>query len=387
MFFTPRYLTQGRELYAAAHKLFQYHCDLWTEAQRDRATRALQELQEALALKNRLLAKPVSVEFRKKSKEAAVQAACHKVEELFNQLTPPRPLHRFAENVESIVIAVVLAIAFQATLLKPFRIPTGSMQPTLYGMTGHPEATPAPSLARRAFDFVRLGRSYIHLQAKNEEQIISLEEHTLLNFFTSTKITTTEGSYTLFAPRDVLARDFNVRPGRMVVPGETIAQGYVQAGDQIFCDRVSYAFRKPRAADVFVFTTAGIQGIERLNPGAPSQYYVKRLAAVPGETLQIDPPRLFINGAIPTERSFLRVMSEQDGYRGYGNGSSRGDAAPYLGSPEDRFVVPPHSFFALGDNSYNSLDSRYWGVVPEQNVIGRALFVYWPFSARWGFIH
>jgi len=40
----------------------------------------------------------------------------------------------------------------------------------------------------------------------------------------------------------------------------------------------------------------------------------------------------------------------------------------------------------MGDNSYNSSDSRYWGIVPERNVIGRGYFVYWPFSERWGFI-
>jgi signal peptidase I len=48
--------------------------------------------------------------------------------------------------------------------------------------------------------------------------------------------------------------------------------------------------------------------------------------------------------------------------------------------------VQPGSFFALGDNSANSLDSRYWGFVPDRNVVGRGLFVYWPFSSHWGFV-
>jgi signal peptidase I len=48
--------------------------------------------------------------------------------------------------------------------------------------------------------------------------------------------------------------------------------------------------------------------------------------------------------------------------------------------------VPPRSYFALGDNSYHSRDSRDWGIVPEVNVAGRGLFVYWPFSERWGLI-
>lgn len=75
-------------------------------------------------------------------------------------------------------------------------------------------------------------------------------------------------------------------------------------------------------------------------------------------------------------------MSCENGYRGYSNPQ----AALYLTTPEETFTVPPHSYFALGDNSYNSSDSRYWGIVPERNVIGRGYFVYWPFSSRWGFI-
>ncbi|MBX9742715.1 MAG: signal peptidase I [Chthoniobacterales bacterium] len=371
LFFTPRYLTQSRELYAAAHKLFQYHCDLWNENQQRAAEQALKRLREALHLKQ----------------EKEVLAARQEVEALFTQLVPPRPYQGLAENIESLVIAIVLAVGFQATLLKPFRIPTGSMQPTLYGVTGHPETKAPPSLFWRAMEFVRLGRSYIHCVAKEEGAILQLEEHTLLNFFTFTKVTTTQGTYTLFAPRDVLWRDFNVRPGRLLSQGEIIAHGYVQAGDQIFCDRITYAFQQPKAGDPFVFTTSGIQRIEMLHPESGSQYYVKRLAGIPGETLQIDPPRLLVNGSIPTKAPFLRVISQKNGYQGYSNESSNGDVAPYLGSPEDRFVVPPHSYFALGDNSYNSWDSRYWGIVLEQNVVGRAFFVYWPFSSRWGLIH
>ena len=74
-------------------------------------------------------------------------------------------------------------------------------------------------------------------------------------------------------------RDFKIRPGRIFFPGETIAHGYVQAGDQIFVDRMSYAFRKPEAGDVFVFVTSGIARIEMtLDPAQGSQYYVKRLS-------------------------------------------------------------------------------------------------------------
>jgi signal peptidase I len=98
------------------------------------------------------------------------------------------------------------------------------------------------------------------------------------------------------------------------------------------------------------------------------------------------PPKLFVDGALPAQRGLLRVMSLQDGYRGYSNGLESGMSFQFLGTPQATFRVPPHSYFALGDNSYHSSDSRNWGVVPEVNASGRALAVYWPFPRRWGLI-
>lgn len=370
-FFTPRYLKQARELHLAARKLFNYHCDLWNSEQQIAATAALHDLKEALQKKEHTL----------------VNAAQEKIEKLFKTLIPERPHRALAENIEAIVIAIALALGIQAYFLKPFKIPTGSMQPTLYGMTGVPETGALPSPLLRVVNFVRLGRSYLNTIAPQQEEVLSLKEKTFLNFFTFTTITTTQGTHIVFSPKDVLLRDFEVRPGRIYEPGEPIVRGYIQAGDQIFCDRLSYVFRKPQASDVFVFITTGIQRIEmNLPAGASSQYYVKRLAGLPGQTLRIDPPQLFINGEKATQPPFERVMAACEGYRGYSNRCEYGSSAIYLSSPLDQFTVPPQSYFALGDNSYNSSDSRYWGVVPEQNVIGRALFVYWPFSQRWGLI-
>jgi signal peptidase I len=158
----------------------------------------------------------------------------------------------------------------------------------------------------------------------------------------------------------------------------------VQSGDQVFVDRMTYQFWNPNRSDVFVFTTTGIHRIEMsLDPALGSQFYIKRLAGLPGDTLRIDSPSLYLNGSVATQSPFERVMSCKNGYSGYSNPGG----AQYLTTPTETFTLPPRAFFALGDNSYNSSDSRYWGVVPERNVIGRGFFVYWPFSSRWGFIH
>jgi len=55
-------------------------------------------------------------------------------------------------------------------------------------------------------------------------------------------------------------------------------------------------------------------------------------------------------------------------------------------APDAIFHVPEQRYFALGDNSYNSYDSRWWGPVPEENLVGRGLLVYWPFNRHWGLI-
>ena len=87
-----------------------------------------------------------------------------------------------------------------------------------------------------------------------------------------------------------------------------------------------------------------------------------------------------MNGKPAEGFGFQRVMRAQDGYRGYSNDPR----FQYLCSPELEFQVPLKSYFAMGDNSYNSSDSRAWGRVPAENLVGRGLFVYWPFSRHWG---
>jgi signal peptidase I len=178
-------------------------------------------------------------------------------------------------------------------------------------------------------------------------------------------------------------------PGRSYRAGEVVARGHVDTGDQVFVDKVGYHFLPPRRAQVFVFKTSGIQRIERRpdhDPRLGSQHYIKRLAACPGDELRIDPPDLYINGTRAAEPGFVRVMAARDGYRGYSNGSGGGGRFDILGEPRTSFTVPPRSYFALGDNSYHSSDSRDFGPVPERNLVGRGIFVYWPFNRHWGAI-
>jgi len=170
--------------------------------------------------------------------------------------------------------------------------------------------------------------------------------------------------------------------------GQPIARGYFETGDHVFVDKMSYHFRKPRRAEVFVFNTLHIPTDEnRQHPDGPSQFYIKRLAGLPGDQLRIAKPALFINGEPAKEAPFRRVIDQlEPDYKGYCNGSTLGFSSGILAEPDISYTVPAKNYFALGDNSYHSSDSRAWGPVPEQNIMGRGVFVYWPFGKHWGLI-
>lgn len=288
------------------------------------------------------------------------------------------------EYCEVLLVAFILAAGIRAYFLQPFKIPTGSMQPTLNGIIGYPADNAGPAFPIKWFQKFTIGRSYLNIVAEQPQTVTNVELLTQNFFFTRSRITTTAGSYTAPVPPETLINYFNVRPGRTYLTGEPIALGYADTGDQVFVDKFSYHFVRPSLGDVFVFRTNNIRGIEERY--ANSQFYIKRVAGTPGDKLQIDPPLLYIDGKIPDVFGLKRVMSLNAGYKGYSNKSASGNRFMFLGTPEATFTVPPKAYFALGDNSYNSADSRDWGIVPQENVVGRGFIVYWPFTRHWGLI-
>ena len=367
MFFTPKHVKEGRHYRHALKRLIHYKKDILS-------AKDLAVLQELLARLQQAL---------KSRHKEEIYGVRDEIERAVGQIAPPPKDAGWRENVEVFLVAIVIAAGVRAYFLQPFKIPTGSMQPTLFGIVGTPTASRPPNPISRAIQLVLFGRHYIDVTAKEADIVVDLEEATYLNFFTFTTIVGEKDSYTVFAPRDTLFRDFGVQPRRRYQQGEIIARGFIQTGDQVFVDKMSYHFANPNRGDVFVFKTNDIRRIEiGLPDGIESQHYIKRLAGVPGDTLRIAAPELFINGGRASQGVFQRVMSQRDGYRGYSNMHQ----FPYLSTPEETFTVPDRGYFALGDNSYFSRDSRDFGAVPDKNVTGRGLFVYWPFGERWGLI-
>lgn len=365
--FTPRYIQDGREMLKAARKMLHYKRDLLQPGEIAALEAQMEQLQMALKSRNR--------------EEAA--AAGQQLDERFAGHFPVKKHAALRENCEVFLVAIVIAVGVRTYFIQPFTIPTGSMQPTLNGIIAYRTEAPSPNALTQALHFALYGRSYVDVTSKVDDTVISVRPVTKLRFFNFSVIQCANQQFTVHIPPDKLERDFGVKPGRSLAAGEVVARGYVNTGDHVFVDKMSYNFRPPHRGEVFVFNTLGIQTQENVaNPGGPSQYYIKRLAGTPGDQLQIDSPNLYINGRIAEEPGFQRVMRAQDGYHGYSNPPS----ALYLTKPDASFHVPEKRYFALGDNSYNSSDSRYWGVVPEQNLMGHGLFVYWPFTSHWGLI-
>jgi signal peptidase I len=169
--------------------------------------------------------------------------------------------------------------------------------------------------------------------------------------------------------------------GRTLKAGEPIVRFDILTGDQLFVDRISYQFVRPRVGQGFVFRTDNIPEIER-NFG--SQYFIKRLIGVPGDTVEIREPGIIRNGApITGSDAFNANASLKAPYKGYVNASHDDPRYSQL-FQGDQVTVPARAYLALGDNSHNSFDGRYWGFVPEKDVIGKPLFIYYPFTRRWG---
>src|SRR5581483_7908516 len=357
--FASRHVKHSRLLLRHARKYLRYKDDRLSGPEREEIVAGMTNLREALRTRDR----------------AKIQATSNALDKTLHRLTPVTWESHWRENCEVILVAIVVAVGIRSYFLQPFKIPTGSMQPTLNGIIGYPSTAPAPNILRQIGEFILLGRNYINVVSREDDQLLEIQPKKMFFFFTLSQLICQRQKYLVYAPPETLSHDFNLFPGRIFHRGEIIARGAIDTGDQVFVDKFSYNFVKPNRSDVFVFRTSHILGIPD-----PSQFYIKRLAGLPGDTLRIDPPFLYVNGKKAEGCGFARVMSMKPPYRGYAPGRE------YLSKPDRTFTVPWDGYFALGDNSYNSYDSRYWGAVPEANLVGRGLLVYWPFARHWGLI-
>jgi len=343
------------------------------------------------------------------------------------------PKSALVENVEFFLVAAIVILGIRTYFLQPFKIPTNSMWPTYNGMTpeAFPQRSDEPGYAMNAVRFVLFGAQPKRVDAPADGEILipvsgggsriavpyrevpgrswlvfptTLKEYTLLVgdrpatirvpqdfdfewavrdcFFPNATPSHEPGGVDLArvlarqtdAPSDDGGRIRLLRTGRQVRRGERVMAFDILTGDQLFVDRMSYHFVKPKVGSGFVFRTGNIDGIARVYG---DQYYIKRLVGVPGDSLEIRDFGLHRNGApIEGARAFEANARRTGNYVGY-----RHEGLLRAGA---RLQIKADEYFALGDNSANSADGRYWGSVPAKDVVGRPVLVYFPFTRHWG---
>ena len=127
-------------------------------------------------------------------------------------------------------------------------------------------------------------------------------------------------------------------------------------GDKLFVNKFIYRFHEPQRGDIVVFKY----------PQDKKKDFIKRLVATGGETVEIRDGKILVDG---------KTLDDPDrfGKFYYYNHDP-------FGGPYEKIKVPADNYYVLGDNSANSTDSRFWGFVPKKNMIGKAIFRWWPLN-------
>ncbi|MDR2981581.1 MAG: signal peptidase I [Puniceicoccales bacterium] len=380
--------------------------------------------------------------------EAELENAVERLNEVLHDVGGTMyPVKMIPEWVELIVVAVIIAGGIRTFFLQPFKIPTNSMYPTYHGMTAkvHPLDESNQSPVEKAWmkltqwastievrspqagevliplngdgTLVRLPNgldrgifntgilkspNYVFALHVGMDKRVPIEVPQEFNFTSvvlhtyfpeeaaiSTESENMRWSLVLKNARqrgDIISNPFGhifLRTRREVKANGRLVNFDVLTGDMVLVDRMSYHFVTPKLGDPFVFATKHIPGLNDNNGQPTDLYYIKRLVGLPGDTLQVKEPVLLRNGdKIAGKPAFDKNNERQTDLLYYGYQPIAGRESSYmLHAPQ---TIPEHHYFAMGDNSSNSWDSRGWGYVPEEEVIGRALFILYPFTSRWG---
>lgn len=126
-------------------------------------------------------------------------------------------------------------------------------------------------------------------------------------------------------------------------------------GEYLLTNKITYRINKPQKGDIVVFKA----------PKNEDYDYIKRIIALPGERVKISNGFVYINNQLLDEADYLLL-------------TEKGTPAGQFLKEGEEIVVPRDSYFVLGDNRRHSSDSRDWGFVPLENIVGLAWFRYWP---------
>ncbi len=166
--------------------------------------------------------------------------------------------------------------------------------------------------------------------------------------------------------------------------------GTLLVGDHVFVDRVRLApkssfmdkiipYRDPKRGDIMVF----------ISPSTPGLFVVKRVIGLPGDRIHLRAGKVYLNGQLQAEPYVIHSRGDYRPYRDEfpavaPTSDDQLDSNWQITEPDhivgEDLVVPPDAYFGMGDNRDVSYDSRYWGFIPRENVVGRPMFIYWSFQ-------
>jgi len=193
----------------------------------------------------------------------------------------------------------------------------------------------------------------------------------------------------------IVVRSFIVAPFK--IPSSSMVPT-LEVGDYLFVLRYSYGLRVPFTDIQWRARTAQRGDVAVFDyPNDRSKDYIKRIVGLPGDTILYQENKLYING----KRMELTDVGERPYFLGDGSVDVSEEYLEQLGTvshsvlrkpfsiKDGEWTVPQGMYFAMGDNRNNSMDSRFWGFVPQQYLVGKALIIWWSWdghqqSPRWG---
>jgi len=306
--------------------------------------------------------------------EGNVAKAVESLSAAANKVYPSSNNSGMRENVEVIIVALAAAMAIRAFFFQPFKIPTGSMQPTLNGIITAEQAAPG-FLDHQPMKFVKwllTGESFQIVRAKESGDLKPEKE-------TADHIYMRIGNSVHKVSKHKIDSS-NFGGWRFYNKGDVILSNKAIAGDHILVNKMKYNFMRPERGDISVFDTKNIDH-EQVRADT---FYIKRMVGLSGEKMQIQNGRIVADGQIVDEPPMFEKIATDPAYHG-GHGNAPGS----LLASEDSFIqLADDEYLMCGDNTLPgmSLDGRFFGGVPRDDFQGPAFFVYWPFREHWGIV-
>lgn len=308
----------------------------------------------------------------------------------------PRNAYALRENVEVFVVVIAVALGFRTYFFQPYQIPTGSMQPTLYGITSVAEYEPdwTDKVPMRWGKFLLTGSRYQEVRAKANG--VMPQRGDTADTFLEIQVGGDRHKVhkdMLFAEppsgsrlSDGKLHPWVPQPGTVLRKGDVIARGLLKQGDHIIVNRLITNFARPARGDIVVFTTRNLPFVRE------NSAYIKRLTGMPGENMSICRNRLYADGKLVDDPDVFTRQYEHEHYAGYSlvdrnwflyqEQQIGQHVRPIFTECDFSLQLGENEFLMMGDNTQSSLDGRYFGGVPGENIIGIGFLVPWPFFNR-----